>query len=166
MRPVDILEADRISVANPAGSKKRVLEEAANLLATESDEPSGEQVFERLLERERLGSTGLTGGVALPHARMPGVTEARGAFLRLAEAVEFDAMDGQPVDLVFALLVPENATEEHLQLLAALARLFNNESLRTRLRTSEASEIPKLLAEEDGANAASGEGSGSVRLPA
>ncbi|MFM1892565.1 MAG: hypothetical protein RLZ44_1642, partial [Pseudomonadota bacterium] len=107
MHALDLLQPSRISVANEAASKKRVLEEAANLLAATAEEPTPEQIFERLLERERLGSTGLAGGVALPHARMPGLDTVRGAFLRLAQAVDFDAMDGQPVDLIFALLVPQ-----------------------------------------------------------
>ena len=96
MLPNGTLSLGSISVADPASSKKRVLEQAARLLAAHAEEPAAELIFERLLERERLGSTGLAGGVALPHARMPGIDESRGAFLRLAEAVEFDALDGQP----------------------------------------------------------------------
>ena len=145
MLPEGILELSNISVADPAASKKRILEQAALLLAAHNEEPSAEQIFERLLERERLGSTGLAGGVALPHARMPGIQETRGAFLRLVEAVEFDALDGKPVDLVFALLVPEDATEEHLQLLAQLAAMFNDEELRDQLRVAEAEEALAIL---------------------
>lgn len=145
MLPSGILDGSRISVADPASSKKRVLEHAARLLATDGEEPGVEQMFERLLERERLGSTGLAGGVALPHARMPGIRESRGAFLRLAEAVAFDALDGEPVDLVFALLVPEDANEEHLQLLAQLATRFNDPNLRERLREADAEETLQLL---------------------
>jgi PTS system nitrogen regulatory IIA component len=145
MLPNGILQPGSISVADPASSKKRVLEQAARLLAGSADEPDAENIFERLLERERLGSTGLAGGVALPHARMPGIEESRGAFLRLAEGVEFDALDGGPVDLVFALLVPENANEEHLQLLASLAAMFNEEELRERLREAETEEAMAIL---------------------
>ncbi len=145
MLPEGILELFNISVADPASSKKRILEQAARLLAANAEEPSAEQIFERLLERERLGSTGLAGGVALPHARMPGMHESRGAFLRLLEPVEFDALDGKPVDLIFALLVPEEATEEHLQLLAKLAAMFNDESLRDRLRLADAVQALAIL---------------------
>jgi PTS system nitrogen regulatory IIA component len=154
MLPDGILESGSISVADPASSKKRVLEQAARLLAGAADGPDAEHIFERLLERERLGSTGLAGGVALPHARMPGIEESRGAFLRLAEAVEFDALDGGPVDLVFALLVPENANEEHLQLLARLAAMFNEEELRDRLRKSEAEEAMAILSGKSSTHAA------------
>ncbi len=146
MLPPGILDASRISIADPSPSKKRVLERAANLLAVEGDEePGTEQVFERLLERERLGSTGLAGGVALPHARMPGLSSSRGAFLRLEQAVEFDALDGEAVDLVFALLVPEDANEAHLQLLAQLAGRFNDPELRQNLRDASADEALSLL---------------------
>jgi len=154
MLPEGILELFNISVADPAASKKRVLEQAAQLLAAHNEEPSAEQIFERLLERERLGSTGLAGGVALPHARMPGIQETRGAFLRLAEPVEFDALDGNPVDLVFALLVPEDATEEHLQLLAQLAAMFNEEELREQLRAAEAGEALAILTGQSTTDAA------------
>jgi PTS system nitrogen regulatory IIA component len=139
MLPSGILDLGGISVADQASSKKRVLEHAARLLAVGlGEEPTVEQIFERLLERERLGSTGLAGGVALPHARIDGIEHSRGAFMRLASPVEFDALDGEPVDLVFALLVPADATDEHLQLLARLAGLFNNADLRARLREVDA----------------------------
>ena len=146
MLPPGILDPSRVSIADPASSKKRVLERAALLLTGAGDEePSTEQIFERLLERERLGSTGLAGGVGLPHARMPGLSDSRGAFLRLADAVEFDALDGEPVDLVFALLVPEEANEEHLQLLAHLASLFNDATVRQQLREASADEAQQIL---------------------
>jgi len=89
------------------------------------------------LERERLGSTGLGHGIALPHARMAHVQRAVGAFIRLREGVGFDAIDDRPVDLAFALLVPQEATEEHLQLLARLATLFNDERFCDQLRQAQ-----------------------------
>jgi PTS system nitrogen regulatory IIA component len=155
MLPPGILDESRVSIADPAASKKRVLESAARLLAVADDEETGAaQVFERLLERERLGSTGLAGGVALPHARMPGLQNSRGAFIRLAEPVEFDALDGEAVDLVFALLVPEEAKEEHLQLLAQLASRFNDPGLRERLRSAGADEALRLLSSDTPGHAA------------
>jgi PTS system nitrogen regulatory IIA component len=167
MLPKSLLTQARIALDQNTSSKKRVLEQAAALLAADPVEPGAEQIFERLLERERLGSTGLAGGVALPHARIPGTNEARGAFLRLAAAVDFDSMDGEPVDLVFALLVPEDATEEHLQLLAKLAELFGNHDNCKRLRQAESAEVVlRLLSDPADENAASGNGSGSLRLPA
>lgn len=145
MLPQGILEIGNISIADPASSKKRILEQAARLLAAGAEEPTAEQIFERLLERERLGSTGLAGGVALPHARIAGIQDTRGAFLRLDQPVDFDALDGQPVDLVFALLVPEEANDEHLQLLARLASMFNEGELRERLREADANEARAIL---------------------
>ncbi len=154
MLPVGTLSPSSISVADPASSKKRVLEQAARLLAANAEEPAAELIFERLLERERLGSTGLVGGVALPHARIPGILESRGAFLRLAEPVAFDALDDQPVDLVFALLVPEDATAQHLQLLAELAGMFNEGALREQLREADAEGAMAILAGKSGTHAA------------
>lgn len=154
MLPEGILALCNVSIAEPALSKKRILEQAARLLAANAEEPPSEQIFERLLERERLGSTGLAGGVALPHARMPGIAESRGAFLRLAEPVPFDALDGAPVDLVFALLVPEDATDEHLQLLARLAGMFSDSALRDRLREADAEEAIAILTGQSTTHAA------------
>lgn len=147
MLPTDILDTPGISLDNPATSKKRVLEEAARLLARTDDAPDTEQIYERLMERERLGSTGFGNGVALPHARMPGVRAASGAFIRLAEPVDFDALDDQPVDLIFGLLVPEEATTEHLNLLQDLARLFSDKQVCEQLRqTQDPTETLGLLA--------------------
>lgn len=145
MLPDHLLTTAGISLDNPATSKKRVLEEAARLLGANDAAPDAEPIYERLMERERLGSTGLTNGVALPHARMPGVTVASGAFIRLQTPVDFDAMDGKPVDLIFSLLVPEQATDEHLQLLAGLARLFSDEQLCERLRQAQDPEQVRAL---------------------
>ncbi len=140
MFPANFITVERISAANPAASKKRVLEELAGLLATASETLTQGAVFDKLLERERLGSTGLGHGIALPHARVAGVTAACGAFIQLQSGADFDAIDQQPVDLVFGLLVPEEATEEHLQLLAKLATLFNDEAFCKRLRKARNSE--------------------------
>lgn len=129
-----LLKVATISVANTASSKKRVLEEAAGLLAVSLPDTPQESVYERLLERERLGSTGVGRGVALPHARIDGLSRAHGAFVQLAEGIDYDAIDGENVDLIFALVVPQEATEEHLQMLAQLAALFSDEDLCAQLR--------------------------------
>jgi PTS system nitrogen regulatory IIA component len=133
----DFITETRIARALELSSKKRLLEALAQLLASEHPGLSPDTVFERLLERERLGSTGLGHGIALPHARVREVKEALGAFVTTAEGVDYDAMDGEPVDLAFALLVPEDATEEHLQLLAQLAGLFSDPKVRKRLRDAD-----------------------------
>ncbi len=139
------LETQVISLDDTSQSKKRVLEHAAHLLSG-ADTTQAESIFARLLARERLGSTGLAAGVALPHARLPGLTQSRGTFIRLRQPVDFDSQDGQPVDLVFALLVPEEATDEHLQLLAALARLFRDAAMCCVLRhTQDVAHIQQLL---------------------
>jgi PTS system nitrogen regulatory IIA component len=139
-----ILDHQSVLVDDDSPSKKRVLERSALLLAS-GDAELAERVFERLLERERLGSTGLAGGVALPHARVPGVDSTKGAFIRLAEPVDFDALDGNPVDLVFALLVPEEATDEHLQLLAQLAGMFKEPRFCQQLREADVEQAHALL---------------------
>ncbi|OOZ36783.1 PTS sugar transporter subunit IIA [Solemya velesiana gill symbiont] len=137
MFPADFLTVERIGCRNPAASKKRVLEEIGKLLATSNPELKIEEVFDKLLERERLGSTGLGNGIGLPHARMAGVEQAVGAFLQLKTGVDYDAINGNPVDLVFGLLVPEEATQEHLQLLAKLASLFSNQKFCEMLRNTD-----------------------------
>ena len=132
--PPEFIVKERIGCQVEAGSKKRVLEAVSRLLAGSSRELTQQGVLDRLLDRERLGSTGLGRGVALPHARMAGISQAVGAFLKLESAVDYDAVDGAPVDLVFGLLVPEEATQEHLDLLGFLASVFSDAELCTRLR--------------------------------
>jgi nitrogen PTS system EIIA component len=137
MFPESFLLEKRIGCNVEAASKKRVLEQLGQRLAESVPELTQDLVFDALLERERLGSTGLGKGIALPHARMPQVTQAIGTFITLPEGVDFDAIDGNPVDLAFAMLVPEEATDEHLQLLAKLASMFSDNSFCTALREAE-----------------------------
>ncbi|MEW7979795.1 MAG: PTS transporter subunit EIIA [gamma proteobacterium symbiont of Phacoides pectinatus] len=155
MLPANFLTPERISCGNEASSKKRVLEEIGKLLASSSAELTQEMVFDKLLKRERLGSTGLGLGIGLPHARMAGVGQACGAFIQLSDGINYDAIDGQPVDLVFGLLVPEQANEEHQQLLARLAALFSDPGFCDRIRKARSAEAILRAIPCDGENAAS-----------
>ena len=137
MFPDGFLVEKRIGCNVEAASKKRVLEQLGQRLAESVPELTQDLVFDALLERERLGSTGLGKGIALPHARMAQVDRAMGAFIKLTNGVDFDAIDGEPVDLAFAMLVPEEATDEHLQLLSTLARLFSDSAFCSALRQAE-----------------------------
>jgi PTS system nitrogen regulatory IIA component len=130
----DFINPERISCRDPASSKKRALQSLGELLSQAAPELGPDEAFDKLLERERLGSTGLGHGIALPHARVAGVDKAYGAFIQLEESVDFDAIDNQPVDLIFGLLVPESATKEHLQLLAHLASMFSHAGFCEALR--------------------------------
>jgi PTS system nitrogen regulatory IIA component len=113
-------------------SKKRLFEQAG-LLFENNQGIARSLVFDSLFARERLGSTGLGQGVAIPHGRIKGLKEAVGAFVRLTAPVAFDAPDGKPVGLAFVLLVPEHATEQHLQILSELAQMLSDRELRDRL---------------------------------
>jgi len=117
-------------------SKKRLFEQAGLLFENNSGIERG-KVFDSLFARERLGSTGLGEGVAIPHGRIKGLKEAVAAVMRLAEPLPFDAPDGQPVRLLVFLLVPEHATEEHLELLSELAELLSDRPIRDSLLASE-----------------------------
>src|SRR5699024_48431 len=128
----EILSPEQIAMGAIANSKKRVLEQLGELLARGTDDLEAGDIFDCLLARERLGSTGLGEGVAIPHARMGGNQHILAAFIRLNQGIDFDAADQQPVDLFFALLVPEKSTQTHLQLLAQLAEMFHDRELRTR----------------------------------
>ena len=115
-----------------AVNKSQVLDEAGRLLASIEGLEAG-HIAASLAARERLGSTGLGSGVAIPHARLQGLRKAVAAFIRLGFAVDFDAPDGKPVSDVLVVLVPELATEEHLQLLAQAAEMFNDRRFRDHL---------------------------------
>ena len=131
-RLASILPASQVLVGVEATSKKRAFEEAG-LLFENLHGLSRALITDSLFARERLGSTGLGHGVAIPHGRIKGLKDARGAFLRLAAAVPFDAPDGKPVSLLFVLLVPEQANELHLQILSELAQRFSERSFRDAL---------------------------------
>jgi nitrogen PTS system EIIA component len=134
MQVTELLDIERISCANQAGSKKRVLEQMSQLIAAGQNELSQDQIFDSLISRERLGSTGLGHGVAIPHARVKDSDKTLAAVIKLNQGVDYDAPDQKPVDLLFALLVPENSTEEHLQLLAQLAQMFSDTEFVAKLR--------------------------------
>ena len=126
-------------------SKKRLFEQVGLLFENQHGIARG-VVFESLFARERLGSTGLGQGVAIPHGRIKGLKDALGAFFRLAQPIPFDAPDGNPVTLVFVLLVPEKATEKHLQILSELAQMFCDKSLREAMgRASDTAALHELI---------------------
>ncbi|HEU4646807.1 MAG TPA: PTS IIA-like nitrogen regulatory protein PtsN [Burkholderiales bacterium] len=127
-------------------SKKRLFEQVGLLF--ENNHGIGRSlVFDSLFARERLGSTGLGQGVAIPHGRIKGLKDALGAFVRLAQAVPFDAPDAKPVQLLFVLLVPEQATEKHLQILSELAQMFSDRALRESMTlAADAAALHQLIA--------------------
>jgi len=114
------------------GSKKRVFEQVGLLLENHRHIARG-QIFDSLFAREKLGSTALGQGTAIPHGRIRGLRDAVGALVRTREPIPFDAPDGQPVNLIFVLLVPERATDQHLQILSELAQMFSDKAFRARL---------------------------------
>lgn len=118
------------------GSKKRALELLANTIARDVPSINAEDLFRRLIARERLGSTGIGHGIAIPHCRVENCSGTIGALITLAEPVDFDAIDSLPVDILFAMLVPEEAHDEHLQNLAALAGALSNAEFRAQLRSA------------------------------
>lgn len=140
MNIANLLAPERIRAGAEATSKKRTLELLSELLTGDSGDPMTRAVLESLIGRERLGATGLGRGVALPHARSSAVSEPTAAMVKLAEPVDFDAIDKQRVDLLFALLVPEESTDEHLRLLRSLAEMFRDTSMCERLRASQTPE--------------------------
>ncbi|MFP6849873.1 MAG: PTS IIA-like nitrogen regulatory protein PtsN [Pseudomonas sp.] len=135
-----ILTPGRSLVNVPGGSKKRVLEQIANLVARELPDLDGQDIFESLIAREKLGSTGFGNGIAIPHCRLTGCSAPISALLRLDAAVDFDSIDGVPVDLLFVLLVPEAATDAHLELLRQIASMLDRDDVRASLRHAETSE--------------------------
>ncbi|MBX2835945.1 MAG: PTS sugar transporter subunit IIA [Gammaproteobacteria bacterium] len=135
----DLLDTSRIACQADVRSKKRALELVASLLteSIDDEEASEMHILDALNTRERLGSTSLGHGVGLPHSRCAYVDQPIAALLTTKKGVDYDASDGQPVDLVVGLLVPEDCNDEHLEILASLARQFNDASFRSRLRTFE-----------------------------
>lgn len=141
-----LLPVERVIHDLDVTSKKRVFEQAG-LLFENSIGVSRSTVYDSLFARERLGSTGLGHGVAVPHGRVKGLKEAAGAFVRTRQPIPFEAPDGNPVNLVFVLLVPEKATDVHLQILSELAEMFSDRDMRSRLSAAaDAADLQRTIA--------------------
>jgi nitrogen PTS system EIIA component len=140
-----ILPEANILVDLDVSSKKRVFEQVG-LLFENNHSIARSQTFDSLFAREKLGSTGLGQGVAIPHGRIKGLKDAIGAIVRMHQPIPFDAPDGQNVGLIFVLLVPDRATDAHLQILSELAQMFSDKAFRERLATAPTPvELHKLI---------------------
>ena len=135
MQLEQILKPDAVKVLSSCSSKKRLFHDLGGM-AEANFGLTASRVVEALLERETLGPTGVGGGVALPHARLEGLEAVQGLFLRLEKPLDFDSVDRQPVDLVFALLAPEDAGVEHLKALAAVSRTMRDAGICAKLRAN------------------------------
>jgi len=154
MRLGDILTTDGVKVVSAAGSKKRLFQELAEMAASSYGLDAAD-TLDALLEREGLGPTGVGHGVALPHARLDGTDRVRGLFLRLERPLDFEAVDRQPVDLVFCLLAPAGAGVEHLKALALVSRTLRDPSVCAKLRAnSDPVKLYAILTEAQATQAA------------
>jgi PTS system nitrogen regulatory IIA component len=135
----DLLAPAAVVPALKAQNKKQLLQELAVRAAAQTGLPE-KRIFETLIERERLGTTGVGAGIAIPHGRMAGVGNITGVFARLESGIDYEAVDSQPVDLVFMLLAPENAGADHLKALARVSRLLRNQATCEKLRAAGTAE--------------------------
>ena len=140
MQLADVLDLDRIVVDVSASSKKSLLEKASQLLASAPSGADAREIFESLCQRERLGSTGLGHGVAIPHGRVNGQDGVTAALIRLRNPIDFDAPDQEKVDVFFALAVPDQCSDVYLRLLADVAERLGDAEQRQRLRAAERGE--------------------------
>jgi len=146
MKLEQLISKDSVVCNADVSSKKRALEYLAELLAKESASADSFHIFQHLTDREKLGSTSLGHGVAIPHARTNTNDKAVGAFIKLEGGIDFDSPDGEPTDLLFALMVPEHYTDEHLEILSGLASCFSDDALCGNLRSATTSqELYKIL---------------------
>ena len=142
-----LLQADRIVLDLDVGTKARLFDAVGALFERDAGLACS-AVSASLAAREKLGSTGLGQGIAIPHGRIRGLTRAIGGFARLSHGIEFEAPDGKPVTQVFVLLVPEHATDQHLQLLSELAQMFSERAFRERLAQAvDAGALERVFAE-------------------
>lgn len=154
MNPTDLLESGGVALDVHATSKRQALAAVASIAGRTFNLPSA-KILDALLAREAEGSTGAGRGVALPHARLAGLERMRAVFVRLETPVSFDAVDDQPVDLLFALFAPADAGSEHLRALARVSRLLRQNEVRTHLRQARTADaLYALLVEEAAASAA------------
>jgi PTS system nitrogen regulatory IIA component len=135
----ELVSPDSVLCNVSARSKKHCLEILSELLTRSNPDIASEEVFANLIERERLGCTCLEKGIAFPHCRISGIQKSCAALMRLADPVEFDASDGEPVDLVFGLMVPEELSDEEIADIDLLTHLLRDQALRARLRAATSS---------------------------
>lgn len=135
----EIVTPDSVLCNAQARSKKHCLEILSELIVRALPDAAAEDIFERLIERERLGCTSLNTGVAFPHCRVEGLAQSCAALMKLSDEVEFDAVDGEPVDLVFGLLVPEELDDSHHEEISMITGILGNEELRASLRACNTS---------------------------
>ena len=140
----ELLGNDGVVPALKATSKKQALQELAKLAAKKTD-LSEREIFDVLLERERLGSTGIGNGIAIPHGKISKLNRLHGLFARLEKPIPFDAIDDEPVDLMFLLLAPEGAGADHLKALARVSRLLRSNATCAEIRASEDAEAIREL---------------------
>jgi PTS system nitrogen regulatory IIA component len=142
----EIIKPDSVLCNAHARSKKHSLEILSELLVRSLPGIASEDIFEGLIDRERLGCTSLDQGVAFPHCRVEGLDESTGALIKLTDAVEFDSPDGEPVDLIFGLMVPSEVNEQDHANICSIADLLGDRELRTRLRDASSSkELYEIL---------------------
>ncbi|WP_157014214.1 PTS IIA-like nitrogen regulatory protein PtsN [Mesorhizobium xinjiangense] len=150
----DLIEVSAIMPALKANSKKQLLQLLAEKAAGITGIPERE-IFDTILQRERLGSTGVGNGIAIPHGKLPGVKNITGVFARLETPVEFEALDDQPVDLVFLLIAPEGAGADHLKALSRIARVLRDADTVDKIRgTKDAAAIHQFLSSTQASHAA------------
>ncbi len=149
MQIKDFISEEGIVFSPSATSKKAALKVLSDTLAHQDDSLSKNKVLDALLAREKLGSTGLGEGIAIPHCRMQELENIYVTMLKLEEGVEYEASDDKPVFFLFCLVVPEDANEDHLELLASLAELLDNEQLRNSIqKSSNARELYQILTQD------------------
>jgi PTS system nitrogen regulatory IIA component len=154
MRLIDLLTPEAIVPSLKATNKKQAMLELSQK-AAELSGLSAREIFDALLHRERLGSTGIGDGVAIPHGKLAKIKSIFGIFARLERPINFDALDGSPVDLIFALITPEAAGADHLKALACVARMLRDPSMAATIRsTRDASALYSLIAQSSKPHAA------------
>ena len=149
METVDLLTPNAIVTNLRSGSKKQLLQDLSKV-ATQVTGVEERQIFEILLERERLGTTGVGNGIAIPHGKLAGLDRLYGVFARLEKPIDFEAIDEQPVDLVFLLLAPEGAGADHLKALARVSRQLRDANFCDKLRGSDSRDAIYALLAENG----------------
>jgi len=154
MNITDLLAPEAVVPALKVQSKKQLLQELAERAAPLTHLPE-RRIFETLVERERLGTTGMGQGIAIPHGRLAGLPKIIGLFARLDPAIAYEAVDDQPVDLVFLLLAPEGAGADHLKALARVSRLLRNQAICEKLRATSNPEVLYALLTEKANGSAS-----------